>query len=231
MIDQSAPPQSQRIGVLTSVVALHAALLVTFLASGGAASPPIVKSGVMSLIAIEADVPAQSPPPPPVLPSKLVEEIKKLSAQALTIEPDSTALAAPSGQCATLEVVMKAIVADPSAVAAVIHAPPESRSIAEAIVMWNAGWSSAANTPESPLSPARAVVEQSLDSVEDGCLDEAIAGPRLVPIPVDDGKSTMFLVFGSGNWTWRELVADPAAAQAVARSEPSAKPWYEIDWF
>ena len=231
MIDQSAPPQSQRIGVLTSVVALHVALLVAFLASGGAAPPRIVKSGVMSLVSINAEIPAQRPPPPPVLPSKLVDEIKKLTAQALTIEPDSTALAAPTGQCATLDIVMKAIVADPSAVAAVIQAPPETRSIAEAIVMWNEGWSSAASTPESPLSPARAVVEQSLDSVEDGCLDEAIAGPRLVPIAVPNGQRTMFLVFGSGNWTWRELVADPAAAQAVARSEPSAKQWYEIHWF
>ncbi len=231
MIDQSAPPRVQRVGVLTSVVALHLSLLIAFLATSGASPPPVVKSGVMSLVAINADIPAQRPPPPPVLPSKLVDEIKKLTAEALTMEPDSTALSAPSGQCATLDVVMKALVADPAAVAAVIQAPPETRSIAEAIVMWNAGWSSAASSPESPLTPARTVVERSLNMVEDGCLDEPIAGPRLVPIAVPDSQVTMFLVFGSGNWTWRDLVTKPAMAQDVMPGTPRPKPWYEIDWF
>ena len=230
MTDQSAPPKAQRIGVLATVVALHVALLLVFLASRSEASPPIVKSGAMSLIAISADVPAQRPPPPPQLPSKLVDEIRKLTAQAQTFEPDSTALPGPAGQCATLDLVSKAIVADPVAVAAVIDAPPETRSIAEAIVMWNAGWSSAAGNADSPLGAARAVVEQSLSSVEDSCLDEPITGPRLIPIAVADGQRTMFLVFGSGNWTWRQLVTDPATTEGMIPGEPSTKSWFEIDW-
>lgn len=231
MFDRSAPPRSQRIGVLASVVGLHVGLLVVFLVASDAAPPQVVKPGVMSLIALNAEVPAQRPPPPPVLPSKLVDEIRKLTAEAQAMEPDSTALAAPSGQCATLDVVSKAIVADPSAVMAVIQSPPETRSIAEAVVMWNAGWSNAASTPQSPLSPARTVVEQTLGLVENGCLDEPIVGPRLVQIAVPDGQRTMFLVFGSGHWTWRQLVEDPAAVQEAAASEAGARPWYEIDWF
>lgn len=230
MIDRSTPPRSQRIGVLASVIALHLGLLAAFLSTRGAAPPAIVKSGVMSLVAISAAVPAQRPPPPPVLPSKLVDEIRKLTADALAMEPDSTALAAPSGQCATLDVVMKALAADPAVVAAVVQAPPETRSIAEAIVMWNAGWSSAASTPLSPLTPARAVVEQSLRMVEDGCLDEPIAGPRLVPIAVPDSQQTMFLVFGSGNWTWRELIAEAAVVPEAAPVNPGNRPWYDIGW-
>jgi len=230
MIDPSAPPRSQRIGVLMSVVALHLGVLATFLATRGAAPPPVVKSGVMSLVAISVSIPAQRPPPPPELPSKLVDEIQKLTAEALTMEPDSTALSAPSGQCSTLDVVMKALVADPAVVASVIQAPPETRSIAEAIVMWNAGWSSAASTPLSPLTPAREVVEQSLRSIEDGCLDEPIAGPRLVPIAVPDSQRTMFLVFGSGNWSWRELISDTAAVPEATAVKPRDRPWYDIGW-
>ena len=98
-------------------------------------------------------------------------------------------------------------------------------------VMWNAGRSNAASTVDSPLGPARAIVELSLNSVEDGCLDEQIAGPRLIPVPVPDGQSTMFLVFGSGTWTWRELVADPVFAQDLTPVELRSKPWYELDWF
>lgn len=230
MTHRPPPPKSQRIGVLTTVIALHAGLLVVFLASGGEATPPAVKSGVLSLMSISAEVPAVRPPPPPVLPSKVVDEIKKLTEQAMNFEPDSTALAATSGQCATLAAVSKAIVDDPAAVTAVVQAPPETRSIAEAIVMWNAGWTSAAITPDSPLGPARAIVEQSLLSVDDGCLDEQIAGPRLIPVPVPDGQHTMFLVFGSGMWTWRELVADPIGAPDPMPGVRDSKPWYDLDW-
>lgn len=231
MIDQSTPPRSQRIAVLVSVTGLHLALLVGFLASRDAAPPQVAKSGALSLIAIDADVPAQRLPPPPELPSKLIDEIRTLSAEAIEFEPNSTAQIGPAGQCATLDVLTKAIVTDPPAVDAIINAPPETRSIAEAIVMWNTGWSSAASTTKSPLTPARMVVEHSLESVEDNCLDEPIAGPRLIPIPVADGQRTMFLVFGSGNWTWRELVSDPAALVNAKPSEKKDKPWYEIDWF
>ena len=231
MTRQPVPPKSQRIGVLTAVIALHAALLVAFLASGGTAAPPAVKPGVLSVLSISAELPADRPPPPPTVPSKVIDEIKKLTEQALTFDPDSTALAALPGQCATLDVLSKAIVADPSAVTAIIHAPPETRSIAEAVIMWNAGWSNAASTPNAPLAPARTIVELSLNSVEDGCLDERIAGPRLIAVPVPDGQRTMFLVFGSGSWTWRELLADSALAKDVTPGDAKTRPWYDLEWF
>lgn len=226
-----APPplSSQRIAVLATVVVLHGALLVAFLASGGATALPAVKPGVFSLTSISAVLPAQRPPPPPKLPSKVIDEIKRLTENAFVFEPESSALTAPSGQCATLDEIGKAIIADPLAVTAVLQSPPETRSIAEAIVMWNAGWSPAASSPESPLGAARTVVELSLNAVEDGCLDEQIAGPRLVAIPVPGGQRTMFLVFGSGTWTWRELLNDSVEAVQMIPAEQH-KPWFEFDW-
>lgn len=230
MIQRTFPPTSQRVSVLMTVVALHAALLAIFFANRNTAPEVVVEPGVLSLVSIARDIPAQLPPPPPILPSKVVDEIKRLTEQALTIDPDSQALASPSGACATLEVVTKALIDDPSAVAAIVQAPPETRSITEAIVMWNVGWSNAASSLDSPLIRPRAVVEQSLDAVEAGCLDEQIAGPRLVPIPVPDSQRTMFLVFGSGTWTWRELVTDPVAAPDPMFDNSLAKPWYDFDW-
>lgn len=228
---RSPPPRLQRISVLTLVVSLHVAVIVLLILAGG--SPPTIaaKAGTTSAIMVDADKPAERPPPPPPLPSKLVAEIKRLSEQpAAEIDPDSLALAATPGQCATLDSVSKAIIASPAAVAAALNAPPETRSVAEAIVMWNAQWSFAASTPESPLAPARAVVEESLGSIEEGCLDEAIAGPRLVPVPVGDGQRTIFLVFGSGTWTWRDLLADALPPPNEAPDEAkSKKSWF--DWF
>lgn len=226
MIQRSPAPRLQRFGVLTAVIALHVSIFLIALASRGTSPVEVAKTGAMSIMSIKADVPAERPPPPPKLPSKLVDEIKRLTEQAMTFEPDSTAVPGPSGTCATLDVVSKAIVADPGAVTAIISAPPETRSIAEAIVMWNAGWSYAASAPDSPLAPARTIIEQSLHSVEDGCLDEPIAGPRLIPVP--DGERTMFVVLGSGEWTWRQLVSDPDSAQQLAPDPDQPRPWYEI---
>ncbi len=227
MIDRAAPSKAQRFGVLAAVVALHGVLLLALIASRSAETVTATKPGVESLISVSASAPAQRPPPPPNLPSELQDDVQRLSEQALALDPDSAVLAGLTGQCATLDAVTQAILADPMAVAAVTHAPPETRSIAEAIVMWNAGWSSAARGLEAPLSPARAVVEQSLAYVDDNCLDEQIAGPRLIPVRIADGQRTMFLVFGSGNWTWRQLVSEP---ETEAVSDGNEKPWYDFDW-
>lgn len=228
---RSPPPRSQRFSVLTLVVMLHIAVIVFVLAAGGSPQAVVAKSGTTSAIMVNTAKPAERPPPPPPLPSKLVDEIKRLSEQpAAAIDPNSLAPAAAPGQCATLDAVSKAIIASPAAVTAALNAPPEARSIAEAIVMWNAQWSYAASAPESPLAPARAVVEDSLGSVEEGCLDEVIAGPRLVPVPVDDGQRTIFLVFGSGTWTWRELLSQGVEPrEEIPEEATSKKSWF--DWF
>lgn len=88
----------------------------------------------------------------------------------------------------------------------------ETRSIAEAIIIWNAGWSAAAASMDSPLAPARSALEQTLIGISDGCLDEQVAGPRLVPIPAGS-NGTMFLVIGSGLWRWRDLTRDAQVEQ------------------
>ena len=212
MPHQSTPSNAQRLGVMVLVAVGHAVLFILVLASRGGGPLAATKDGALTLVSLKSEAPTQSRPPPLTLPSMLADH-KPLSEPALSRDPDSIALAAASGGCAPLEIVTTALVADPAAMSSIINAPPETRSIAEAVVIWNAGWSDAADSPDAPLGPARSVVELSLGSIEDGCLDAPIAGPRLVPIP--DGERTMFLVFGSGAWTWRELVASP---------EPSNKP-------
>lgn len=213
-----------------TVVVLHAVLLALVFVSRNEAPDVVIEHGAMSLVSIARAPPARVPPPPPALPSKVVDEIKRLTERASTIDPDSQTITAPSGACATLDLVTEALVADPLAVDAVVRSPPETRSIAEAIVMWNAGWSPAASTADSPLSRPRAVVEQSLDTVETGCLDEPITGPRLIPIPMQEGQRTMFLVFGSGSWTWRELVTDPLVIDEKMLDNSREKPWFEFGW-
>lgn len=213
-------PRPQRAGALIAVILVHALLLLFFLATRGPAQLPAQMPGALTVVSV-ADDSAATPPPPPRLPSKVeLEDAVELAELALAAETDPNATAASTSGCAALETVTKALLADPVAVAAVLKAPPETRSIAEAIVVWNSGWSDYTAVVGAPLEPVRAAVTQTLGSIDEGCLDEPILGPRLVPIPA--GGGTMFLVFGSGSWTWRQLTVEPAPLLGFSNSGTGA---------
>ncbi|MEO6579635.1 MAG: hypothetical protein ABIN83_00600 [Sphingomicrobium sp.] len=178
----------------------------------------------MSLVTLVPDL-APGKPPPPVLPSKIAD--KKVTAhESFSAELDPTLLGAAGG-CATFDLIAKSLIAEPTVVTAVLMTPQERRSIADAVVIWNVGWSDAAGSLNDPLGPARAVIEQNLRSIPEDCLDEVVVGPRLVPIP--EGDRTMFLAIGSGSWTWRQLLTkhNPALPGDPAHDWQSASPW---DW-
>ena len=164
-------------------------------------------------------------PPPPALPSRIAEPQRVLRDLMFSDQPDASASGA-AGDCAALPLITQALVADPGALAAMLAAPPEVRSIADAVVLWNGGWAPAASTPNAPLAPARAAIELGLRALPDACLDEKIAGPRLIPIA--DGDRTMFIAIGSGNWSWRQLVEDPALTPPLALlpADRAAAPWW-----
>ncbi len=227
-------PRPQRAGALLTVIVLHALLLAFFLATRGPASSPAQTPGALTIVSV-ADESAATPPPPPTLPSKVVlEDVVELVELALAAETDPNATVAAASGCSALDTVTKAVLADPVAVAAILQAPAETRSIAEAIVVWNAGWSDYTATVGAPLEPVRAAVRQSLGSIDEGCLDETVLGPRLVPIPA--GSGTMFLVIGSGSWTWRQLTVDPLPllgmpnSGAVANRRPGSSPLGSPRW-
>ncbi len=200
---------SERAVTLAAAAVFHLGLLALLLSVSSASGTPEVRPGVMSLISI-APLPARSEPPPPALPSKVNHANRVATKMAIPADREITHAGATAG-CPTLDVISEAIVADPPAVAAVLAAPPEIRSIAEAVVLWNDGWINA-GAPDARLGPTRLAVEHSLASLSPECLDEPIAGPRLVPIPA--GSGTMFVVFGSGTWTWRQLLDEPKATAA-----------------
>ena len=217
MVHRTAPSRRQRISVLTGVFALHAALL-TFVMQQSVEVAPLVKPMVVAMIALEAERPAAAQPPPPSLPAKLADTFKPLFKLSIPAESESDSPSGASGVCSTPAVVHDALLFDPEAMAAIRNAPPETRSIADAVVIWNEGWSPAALASNGPLAVVRATIELSLSTVPDFCLDEPVAGPRLVPIPDAGATRTIFLVIGSGHWTWRQVVASsaiPATGGAV----------------
>lgn len=224
---QSIIPRSERVAILSIAVVAHLVLFALLISIGSATRLAVPRSGTMSLIAIAPEA-AQGKPPPPALPSKVSGPKRIVSQDEFSAELDPTRLGAAGG-CATFDLVVKSLTAEPIVVAGVVSTPPERRSIAGAVVIWNAGWSDTASSPEEPLGPARVVIEQELRMVPDMCLDELVTGPRLVPIP--EGDRTMFLAIGSGIWTWRQLLTEPDPAwQAGMKQEnrPARSIW---DWF
>lgn len=213
------PEPSARFFALASVVFLHLLAFALLLYHRGAAHLPLPAMGTLKVVALNAEPAAKTAPPPPVLPSKIGEVVELETPLSFSTETDADAVTASAGGCLVLERISDAILADPAALASVLNAPAQTRSIAGAIVLWNVHWSESATAIVAPLGATRAAVERSLASLDQGCLDEPIAGPRLIPIPA--GSGTLFVVFGSGNWTWRQVVEGaPAATVAMDATLP-----------
>lgn len=206
----------QRALSLSAAVGLNAAALAMLLllrASNPLGTGDPAGSEVMISVAIRP----QTEPLPVVVKTPL---LKSMAASAAPVELSSAAASSAKGtaaDCPIAEDVAKGIIADPEALAAVINAPPETRSIADAIVLWNAAWApaTASDTPEvqAPLEPVRTNVQATLQALPEDCLSLIVTGPRLIAVP--NGGRTMILVFGSGDWAWQTLI-DPAPASEQA---------------
>ena len=233
MARHSTLPRIQRFLVLVTVIVLHALLFALIITARSKLPSAPARPSAMLLVSIEADK-TESPakPPPPQMPSPRSEKLRPAPEPFVAFDPDSQSTsAATGGACAPLEVVATSLLADPTALEAVHNAPRETRSISDAIVMWNEGWSDAASLSEAPLGAVRAVVERSLSALPPECLEPVIAGPRLVPIA--DGEGTRFLVFGSGDWAWKQLLSDPLlgapnAFPTIAPAAPAPLLWWQV---
>ena len=211
MVHREAPPRRHRFAVLATVTVLHAAMLALFLTHRRAAQYPLARSTAIALIAVNAEQPAATKPPPPALPAKLADTFKPLVEFSLPAETESDAAAGATGVCSTQSAVLDALLIDPAARDAIREAPPEARSISDAIVIWNEAWNPIVVDIAAPLYRVRDIVERTLIRVTPACLDEPITGPRLLPIPDASGMRTSFIVVGSGVWTWRALLILPVA--------------------
>ena len=201
--------------VLIIVFALHISLLGLLIFGKGGVAPTQAEPGFVQIAMLVAVTPATSKAPPPSMPSKLTALPVPSFSLTLQDEFEINAATAKSGNCSTLNEVSAALLTDPVAIAAIRQAPPETRSMADAVVMWNAGWSAASSPDDAPLGPVRAAIERTLLMVDDACLDEVIAGPRFVQIP--NGEETMFMVLGSGQWSWRQLLLAQSPDEIVNR--------------
>lgn len=215
-----------RLMTIGAVCLLHAIMLAWFLTSRGSPDLAPVPAAALQLFDLSVDMPptakVEPPPPPPALPSKLADKPKILAPPSPAINQNADAGA--GGSCSTLTAVAAAINADPDAVTRIRSAPAQMRSVAGAIVIWNAGWPDGVRLPEDPLQRVRNVIEGTLQGVDQACLDEIVTGPRLIAVP--NGEYTIYAVLGSGTWSWAQLLLpDGVIPPALQGTAQTAIPW------
>ncbi len=231
MARHSTIPPSQRALLFATVVLLHALLFALLITARSRLKPVEARPTAMVLVAIEPEA-AQAPkPPPPPMPSE-TSSPRLPSIESAEFDPDSRSLSpAAGGRCAPLEAIADALAEDLAAFESVRQASFETRSLNDAIVIWNEGWVPAASRAEAPLGAARAAVEQALGALPSECLAPGIVGPRFVPLA--DGEATRFVVFGSGRWSWKQLLDDSLATgtadlQVAPAVEATPTPWWKF---
>jgi hypothetical protein len=221
--------------LFTSVLLAHLVIIVLLVLSRHAVPSP-EKQGNLSVFSLSA---APSEPSIPVNAPFIVQDIKPISttpAKAFA-EQQQSAEGDPQGEvCSPIDVVTTQLTSDPTVPAEINMVPRADRSISEAIVVWNAEWSDAAIADDAPLRNVRDLIESTLAELPLECLEIPVAGPRLIPIIIDG--STTFLAFGSGQWTWQQLIEpqpDPSFAvgdwtwEELLQTEfsPASKPSFE----
>jgi hypothetical protein len=84
--------------------------------------------------------------------------------------------------------------------------PRRSRSVANAVMLWDKGWVDGASLGgPAAVEPIHAVILQTIQAAPASCQMEIVRGPRLILVGDADGATV--LAFGSGEWRWGDLLA------------------------
>jgi len=123
------------------------------------------------------------------------------SAPSFAIAPSLAAGTA----CAVDGNVQVALRDSPAVATALGQVPVSSRSVADAVMLWDGRWAAAERLGgEAALQPIRETVRAGIRAAPEACRTAAVAGPRLIYVEVT-GR-TMILAFGSGEWAWDQLL-------------------------
>lgn len=179
-----------------------------------------------------ADAPADAPdptprPPPPAALEPLPEtplpipETELVDVPVLTpqfdAEPDpattgDVSMPVPrnavgngaSGGCSLAESVSQALERDAEAKAALARIPAQSRSVANAVMLWDGRWIAPERVGgQAALISVQTAVAEALASAPAECRSRSETGPVLLIL--NDAPETIVLALGSGTWRWSDL--------------------------
>lgn len=166
---------------------------------------------------LQPEAPPEEPRPSIVDPVALMPIFDAEPDPALTGDTVSAASAdaidvGPSGEaCPIVASLRQALERDAAIGAALMRIPRASRSVANAVMLWDGRWVA----PEraggaATIGAIRDTIAAVLDRAAAKCGKQAILGP--VFVPVTNESETLVLAFGSGEWRWEDLLREPAFA-------------------
>ena len=151
--------------------------------------------------------PSPSLSPIAVIPSPLLMPSPRPAAApaAPTAAASPTPPAAQGGGCNIETALQARLGGDPAVLSALRSLPPEAKSVANAIQLWDGGWVTPAklDAPEL-LVPVEQAIVQAVSAAPSGCAGQDVRGPRLIIL--SKGDDTFIISLGSGVWRWTDLL-------------------------
>lgn len=180
----------------------------------------------LTAIDISQDVPKpDAPAKPAIVPPVPDRHMIALIPSKLLIEAAPPATGSGDGEgCSVSSAVSAALIADKDAMAELAALPPEVRSDADAVMLWNGAWldvdpEAQAQMASSPIPALKRVVRDAVLALPVKCQIVETTGPQLIPIP-EPGRTTM-VVIGSGVWRWANLLEPAAGPDATGMTDQS----------
>ena len=126
------------------------------------------------------------------------------------------ALSEAGVQCPLSGVLRETLERDEVLQASLANIPPQSRSVANAVLLWDGRWLH----PERlggriTIDIVRDAVAAGLEDASEACRAQVILGPVFLPIQSRSGP--LVLAMGSGAWRWEDLLETEALEEPARR--------------
>ncbi|MGA9659449.1 MAG: hypothetical protein WBQ60_10165, partial [Asticcacaulis sp.] len=118
--------------------------------------------------------------------------------------PDAAASqGTPDAPCHLTQSLAQIFAQSPEIKQALTDLPASERSVANAVMLWDGGWSPESRTGGRGL--LRALLIKAIADARDDCLSQINRGPVLFMVP--DTQATVVVAVGSGLWRWGDVLA------------------------
>jgi hypothetical protein len=135
-------------------------------------------------------------------PTELQEVFEPTSVVGRSLEPTPSSAAQA---CEIAAALQDALQQNEMVRAAIARVPRSSRSVADAIMLWDGSWRDDEFTGEPTVfEPIRGAILEAVRNASVECRDQPVRGPRFMAVNM--GPSTTVLAVGSGVWRWADLI-------------------------
>lgn len=199
-----------------TIVAAEFLLLAAFALEAPASQPAPGAAKTIALVNVAAKSetppapepqPVEAPQPVVVPPPPKLETVTPIPA-APVFNAAAAARAGFGTTCDVAHTLERGFGDDPLLSAELGRIGPGSRSVANAIMVWDGQWVDlSGDTPEDALETVRRAIVEAVRAAPPECLTQDLSGPRFVAVSRSD--TTTVLVLGSGSWRWEQLLLEP----------------------